>query len=404
MLAMAREAVTFAAGFAETVELGAEDASRADRSFLRDYCAAAVDAGARIVNIADTTGRLSPEETAEIIFFLRREIPAFDKGAVLSVHCHNDLGLALANTLAAVEAGVGQAEVTVCGIGERAGNAALEELAANLAARPGQYQVETALKGEQFPALLRLCAESAAVSPLKPVCGWNVRAHSSGIHQQGLTKKPEKYAAPVIEQWGGVPERIVLSRHSGKAGVRLFAQRYCGIELPEEKIEQVTALIKNSEGPAAGISEFIGLLARAEALPESYGGPLTCVSFSETSYTEHCQKTRYSLRAVIKTGRGELIETGGEAENAAAAVMAAARRIAEGEIRLLRSAQNGGGDRLRLYAEIEYHGQVCALERIGASAAFLLFQCCLDVINAGSVMDCRPWGPASSAGRPPEKK
>jgi 2-isopropylmalate synthase len=195
IIALAREAVSFAAGLAPLVELGAEDAFRADRDFLLEYCRAALEAGAHTVNIADTLGAASPGSIRDLVEFLCFHIPGFnpgakENGAVLSIHCHNDLALACANTLAALEAGCGQAEVSVGGIGERAGNAALEEVAANIGLRSQETGLCTKLRPEQFPKLLGLAAASAggAFSLMKPLWGWNTRSHGSGIHQQGLSR------------------------------------------------------------------------------------------------------------------------------------------------------------------------------------------------------------------------
>jgi 2-isopropylmalate synthase len=404
IIAMAREAVAFAAGLVSEVELGAEDAFRADRNFLLDYCEAALDAGARIINIADTLGGVSPTEARELAEFLCAGIKAFAPegaakgGAVLSIHCHNDLGLACANTLAALEAGCGQAEVSVSGIGERAGNAALEEVAANIGIRSKEYGMYTTLKPEKFPCLLRAASEAAdsAFSLMKPLSGWNTRAHSSGIHQQGLSKNAETYSLPALKAWTNAPERIVLSRHSGQAGTALFAKRYCGLVLDEETIVQVTREIKKSEA-VTGITEFLCILSDGKKLPPAFPGPLVCVSFKETlrsaeGSADKGKSPEVTIEAVLKVyggsgdGNESSREISGRGEDEATAVSEALGGLGCPAPEFSRIATNGFGGRLRLYAEISFDSErLYALERAGASAAELLFLCGLDAINAEAV-------------------
>ncbi|MDR3248365.1 MAG: 2-isopropylmalate synthase, partial [Treponema sp.] len=232
LLKRAVELSAYAAGLVPDIELGAEDATRADQNFLQDYCGAAFSAGVRTVNIADTLGVSGPGEFGALVAFLRRSFPANS----ISVHCHNDFGLALANTLAAIDAGCDQVEAAAGGIGERAGNTALEELCLSLTAR--QHGVTTGLKPEKIAPLIACVREIAVIdSPLKALSGWNIRAHASGIHQQGLARNSDTYAIPALDTISPGPDRIVLSRHSGQAGLELFAQRYCGLD-PEKPAPQ----------------------------------------------------------------------------------------------------------------------------------------------------------------------
>jgi 2-isopropylmalate synthase len=384
VLALARQAVGLAAGLSSHVELGAEDASRARPDFLADYCETALDAGARTINIADTLGALCPEQFAGLVAFLMEKVPRFASGeAVLSVHCHNDMGLACANTLAAVQAGCGQMEVTVCGIGERAGNAALEEVFANLEARPEVYRARTGLAPEKLKSLVRLAAglTGTAASPMKPVCGWNARAHSSGIHQQGVSRRRGIYGLPIMEKLSLVPERIVLSRHSGQAGVRLLAKRCFALDLDKEAAARVTALVKDAPGPLTGISEFLCMLA----VPED-AAPLVCTRFSAVctggAGTEENQTGVRVSAVVSRRGRPGGSEVSGEGPTETAAVLNAAQTLSEDGLKLTYSAMNGCGNKIRLYAEIIAAGKLCAVERIGPQSGLLLFECCLDALNA----------------------
>ncbi|MFP3042704.1 2-isopropylmalate synthase [Treponema primitia] len=396
ILAMVRETVSFAAGLVSRVEMGAEDASRADRTFLREYCETALDAGAHIINIADTLGLFAPEEIRDLILFLHKKIPrlnsdATGSGPILSVHCHNDLGLACANTLAALEAGCGQAEVSVMGLGERAGNAALEELAANLAARPELHRTTTGILPEKLGALIRLSSEAmgSGLSPMKPLCGWNTRAHGSGIHQQGLMKNAETYSPALLERWSAVPERIVLSRHSGQSGVALLARRFCALELDDTVLARICAHLKDEAfSGTLGITEFLCLISDMKLLPPDVPKPLVCRAFSET-LTDDGTASRVRINAAVAAygSREPEQELTGEGATAAEATLATLRSIHADSLGFRQTVLNGYGDRVHLYTEITTTGtageeKLYAIERTGTSPALLLIRCCLDVINA----------------------
>src|SRR6516162_7697081 len=203
------------------VEFSAEDAGRTDIDYLCQVCKAAVDAGATILNLPDTVGYAVPEEYAAM--FLRvREYLGDAPGVTLSAHCHDDLGLAVANSLAAVRAGVRQIECTVNGIGERAGNAALEEVAVALAVRKESFGLATNLKLKELYKSSRLLTEitGAHVAPNKAVVGANAFAHEAGIHQDGIIKNPLTYEI-ISPEAVGVPARsLVLGKHSGRHALR----------------------------------------------------------------------------------------------------------------------------------------------------------------------------------------
>jgi 2-isopropylmalate synthase len=411
LLSRAAELAAYGAGLVSDVELGAEDATRAERRFLEDYCGAAFAAGVRIVNIADTLGITGPGEFGGLIAFLRRAFP----GRSISVHCHNDLGLALANTLAAVEAGCDQTEVSAGGIGERAGNAALEELFLNLRARSARYSVNTGLKPEKFRSLMSLLRDFTAIDgPLKPVWGWNIRSHASGIHQQGLARETGTYANPALEEIQPEGEQwIRLSRHSGRAGIVLFAQRYCGLDLEGEIPGKILNRIKAAPGPLLGLTEFLCILEDLGALPPDRRRPLVCRSFSETIESAGNSSApdaaagdtgagntavRHSIRADLaeyaaprpsaeKSGGGPPIILRGSGENQGAAVLDALGPLGGGDLRILRTGLSGSGSQLRLYAELKLGDRGFALERRGNSAGALLFACCLDALNGGGLKD-----------------
>ena len=204
------------------VEFSAEDAGRTDIEFLCQVCRVAVDAGATVLNLPDTVGYAVPEEYGAM-FTQVREYLGDPEGVTLSAHCHDDLGLAVANSLAAVRAGVRQIECTVNGIGERAGNAALEEVVVALAVRKENFGVTTGINLKELFAASRLLTEitGAQVAPNKAVVGANAFAHEAGIHQDGIIKNPLTYEI-ISPQAVGVPSRsMVLGKHSGRNALRM---------------------------------------------------------------------------------------------------------------------------------------------------------------------------------------
>jgi 2-isopropylmalate synthase len=206
----------------DEVEFSAEDAGRTDIDFLCRVCRAAIDAGATTLNLPDTVGYAVPEEYGAM-FIKVREYLGDPAGITLSAHCHDDLGLAVANSLAAVRAGVRQIECTVNGIGERAGNASLEEVAVALAVRKESFGVTTNIRLDQLFPSSRLLTEitGAQVAPNKAVVGANAFAHEAGIHQDGIIKNPLTYEI-ISPQAVGVPSRsLVLGKHSGRNALRM---------------------------------------------------------------------------------------------------------------------------------------------------------------------------------------
>jgi 2-isopropylmalate synthase len=204
------------------VEFSAEDAGRTDIEFLCQVCRVAVDAGATILNLPDTVGYAVPEEYGAM-FRRVREYLGDPAGVTLSAHCHDDLGLAVANSLAAVRAGVRQIECTINGIGERAGNAALEEIVVALAVRKDSFGVATGVRLEELFRTSRMLTEitAAQVAPNKAVVGANAFAHEAGIHQDGIIKNPLTYEI-ISPQAVGVPSRsMVLGKHSGRNALRM---------------------------------------------------------------------------------------------------------------------------------------------------------------------------------------
>ncbi len=217
VLDIAVKAVRFAKKYCDDVQFSAEDASRSDRDYLSSVVEAVIDAGATTVNIPDTVGYAVPEEFGELIRSLRERVPNIGK-AVISVHCHNDLGLSVANSLAAIANGAGQVECTVNGIGERAGNAALEEIAMVLRTREQFYKMPLGLKTEEIYKASRLVSSltGITVQPNKAVVGANAFAHEAGIHQDGVLKERRTYEIMRPQDVGVPSSQLVLGKHSGR--------------------------------------------------------------------------------------------------------------------------------------------------------------------------------------------
>jgi 2-isopropylmalate synthase len=227
------------------VEFSAEDAARTDRAYLCRVVEAVIDAGAQIVNIPDTVGYSMPHEFGDLIAYLMNSVPNIDK-AILSVHCHNDLGLAVANSLAGLAAGARQAECTVCGIGERAGNAAVEELAMAIRTRRDLFDFSYNLKTEELYKTSRLLSSitGVAIAPNKAIVGANAFAHESGIHQHGMMAHAQTYEIMTPESIGLKKTTMVLGKHSGQ---HAFVKRMeeLGYQLSSEMATKLFTDFKN---------------------------------------------------------------------------------------------------------------------------------------------------------------
>jgi len=223
VIAKITEMVSYARGFCEDVEFSPEDAGRTEIEFLYDALQAAIEAGASTLNIPDTVGYTIPGEFGERIAMLRENVPGIEK-AVISVHCHDDLGLAVANSLSAVQNGARQVEVAVNGIGERAGNASLEEIVMALYVRQDLYGITTQVDTTQLTRASRLVSKvtGMVVQPNKAIVGANAFAHEAGIHQDGMLKHEQTYEIMRPETVGAGKTQLVLGKHSGR---HAFANR-----------------------------------------------------------------------------------------------------------------------------------------------------------------------------------
>lgn len=236
ILRRAEEAVTYARGLCAEVEFYAEDAGRTNNEFLARVVEKVIDAGATIINIPDTTGYCLPEQYGEKIAYLMNNVPNMDK-AILSTHCHNDLGLATANSISGIINGARQVECTINGVGERAGNTSLEEVVM-IIQQHRQIQFETGIDSKRLTSISRL-VESEMNMPVqrnKAIVGENAFAHSSGIHQDGVIKNRETYEIINPLDVGAEDSQIILTARSGRAALRYHAERM-NIQLDNERLD-----------------------------------------------------------------------------------------------------------------------------------------------------------------------
>ncbi|MBX7171295.1 MAG: 2-isopropylmalate synthase [Pyrinomonadaceae bacterium] len=243
---MTGNAIRLAKQNADEVEFSAEDATRSDMDFLCEVLNIAVAEGATVLNIPDTVGFCLPKEYAHVISTIKERVCGDRKDIIISVHCHNDLGLAVANTLAAIDAGARQVECTINGIGERAGNAALEEIVMALSIRQDKMPYKTDIETTKlFPTSQLLSSIiSFGVQPNKAIVGRNAFAHEAGIHQHGVLSNPLCYEIMTPESVGVPKTEIVLGKHSGK---HALVARYneLGIELNQEQLGRVYTAFTN---------------------------------------------------------------------------------------------------------------------------------------------------------------
>ena len=269
VLAQVGDAVAYARTFVDDVEFSAEDASRSDREFLYEVLDAAMAAGATTLNIPDTVGYATPDEYADLI---RRvgELAAKQPNVVVSTHCHDDLGLAVANSLAGVRAGARQVECTVNGIGERAGNAALEEVVMALHTRAAYYETRTTVDTREIVRTSRLVSACTGVHvPInKAIVGGNAFAHEAGIHQDGVIKDRRTYEIMTAQSVGHDGSALVLGKHCGRSAVRRRLEEL-GMRVDDAQVISIFERLKSLADRQKLITDhdLIALATAAFAMP-----------------------------------------------------------------------------------------------------------------------------------------
>jgi len=245
VLEQAVEAVKYARKLCPEVEFSAEDASRSEKEFLYEIIEKAIKAGAAIVNIPDTVGYAQPEEFGRLIKDIKENVSNIEK-AIISVHCHNDLGLAVANSLEAIKNGATQVECTINGIGERAGNASLEEIIMALKTRSDIYHKVTQINTSQIYSISKLVSKLTGftVQPNKAIVGKNAFAHEAGIHQDGILKERTTYEIMTPQSIGLEKSSLVLGKHSGRNALKSRLEEM-GYDLDKEKLNEIFKRFKN---------------------------------------------------------------------------------------------------------------------------------------------------------------
>ena len=245
VIEMIKSSVSLAASLTSNVEFSCEDASRSDKDFLCRACGTAISAGATTINLPDTVGYAEPDEFAQLVKYVIENTPGADK-AIFAIHCHDDLGLGVANTLAALRMGARQAEVTLCGIGERAGNTSLEEVAMNLAVRKDYYGLESNIVSTQLYPSCRLLSMTIGqpIPHNKAIIGANAFAHESGIHQDGMLKNRQTYEIMTPQSVGRDSTNLVIGKHSGRNAVRSKFESM-GYKLDDEQLQTIFEAVKD---------------------------------------------------------------------------------------------------------------------------------------------------------------
>jgi 2-isopropylmalate synthase len=335
------EMVSYAAKHCENIEFSPEDAARSDFKFLVQAVQAAIDSGAKTINIPDTVGYGIPYEFGAMIKRLTEEVPSADK-AIFSVHCHNDLGLAVSNSLAAVLNGAGQVECTINGIGERAGNASLEEIVMTLNTRPDFFEVTTGVNTKEIYKTSRLVSRLTGmqVQPNKAIVGANAFAHESGIHQDGVMKNRLTYEIMTPESVGVPSSTLVLGKHSGRHALAKRLKEL-GYEIEGKKLLEIFEKFKVLADKKKYVFDDDILTLVEEDLEEQ----------KETYKLERLQTTSAtgtpSTAVVELLVKGETIKGGAEGDGPVDAVYKAIDKITQKKVKLLDyklAAISGGKD------------------------------------------------------------
>ncbi|HHV53850.1 MAG TPA: 2-isopropylmalate synthase [Firmicutes bacterium] len=304
VIELAVAAVKLARQYVEDVEFSAEDATRSDPEFLARVFGAVIEAGATVLNVPDTVGYTTPAEFSRLIRFLRENVPGIER-VKLSVHCHDDLGMAVANSLAGVEAGATQVECTINGLGERAGNAALEEIVMALRTRADFYGVETGIVTPEIYRTSRLVSAltGVMVQPNKAIVGENAFAHEAGIHQDGILKERTTYEIMTPESIGLKQSRLVLGKHSGRHAFRARLAEL-GYELGEQELQQAYERFIELADRKKNVSD-----RDLEALVAGAGSRATVPEEYSLEYLSVVSGTAGIATATVKLRRGDEVRT-----------------------------------------------------------------------------------------------
>jgi 2-isopropylmalate synthase len=339
------------------VQWSAEDACRSDLVFLSQIITEVIDAGANVINIPDTVGYISPKEYGEIFHYLKQNVPNIDR-VDLSCHCHDDLGMAVANSLSAIEHGATQVECTINGIGERAGNASLEEIAVALHIREDHYKRNTNIVLNEIKRTSDLVSKltGMAVPPNKAVVGDNAFAHESGIHQDGVLKEKTTYEIISPQLVGVASNAMVLGKHSGRHAFSDRVKQF-GYELTKEELNRVFKAFKTLADKKKEVTDD-DLFA---ILTEERIGP--SVSYYEVSSVQVQYGTNnVPMAAIVLTSpSGEQIEEAATGSGSVEAIYNTLERMIESPIQLsdyrIQSVSGGGDALAQVYVRVKFNGE-----------------------------------------------
>jgi 2-isopropylmalate synthase len=332
VLSSAVQSVKYAKQKFSHVQWSAEDACRSDKWFLVKIITEVIKAGATVINIPDTVGYFTPKEYGELFTFLKEHVSNLSD-VVLSAHCHDDLGMATANSLSAIEHGVGQVEGTINGIGERAGNAALEEIAVALHIRQDYYHARTTLKLDEIKHTSQLISKltGMAVPANKAVVGANAFAHESGIHQDGVLKEKSTYEIITPELIGLSSNRLVIGKHSGRHAFKQKAAEL-GFELSPEKLKEVFDAFKSLTDKKKEVTEddLFALLTEKQTEPndvKKYELQNVQLQYGTSNIP--------TATVVVKTPDGSFIQEAATGSGSVEAIYNTLGRMIDGNVKLI---------------------------------------------------------------------
>lgn len=374
-------AVKYAKRFFPKVQWSAEDATRSDWDFLVKIITKVIEAGASVINLPDTVGYIYPEEYGAMFRYIRENVPNIDK-VKLSAHCHDDLGLAVANSLAAIENGVEQVEGTINGIGERAGNASLEEIGVALYVRKDFFKVETTLNLPQTMRTSQLVSKLTGmpVPPNKAVVGANALAHESGIHQDGVLKHKQTYEIIEPELIGLSSNRMVLGKHSGRHAFKEKCKEM-GLNLSEEAFQNLFQAFKDLTSKKKEVTEddIFTLLMNSHAQGKEKRYEL---EFIQVAYGSTVVPT---TTVGIKTLTGETVQESATGKGSVESLYNAIQRVLDSEVKLLDyriQSTTGGIDSLaEVYVKVNYHGQTSSGRGVAHDVLEASAKAYLDAVN-----------------------
>ncbi|MCL6567190.1 MAG: 2-isopropylmalate synthase [Acidobacteriia bacterium] len=381
VLEQAVAAVRHAARHFPEIEWSAEDATRSDWDFLVRIVTAVIDAGATVINLPDTVGYTTPEEYAALFRYMRERVPNIHR-VKLSAHCHDDLGMAVANTLAAIQAGVDQVEGCINGIGERAGNTALEEVAIALAIRREFYQAETRLDLSQTVRTSRLVSKltGMVVPPNKAVVGANAFAHESGIHQDGVLKNKLTYEIIQPEMVGLASNSLVLGKHSGRHAFREKC-RELGLQLSDAEFNQLFRDFKVLTEKKKEVTDDDILALAVGAVHGGETAPYE-LQYLHVSYNSAAVTT---TTVGIRMPDGRTVQEAATGGGSVEAIYNTIERVLAEPVRLLDyriQSTTGGQDALaEVYVKVEFRGRSSSGRGIDNDVLSASAKAYLDAIN-----------------------